>query len=105
MRRLTSVKALVLLGQVVLTAWTVVALFAADRLWYGLPGPEAWQRVAELGNECAAVMQRYAAPIPATEGVQFVLVAAVAGLAVLVDYLAVTEEMPGVAGRCRSPPS
>ena len=43
-------------------------------------------------------MQRYAAPIPATEGVQFVLVAAVAGLAVLVDYLAVTEEMPGVAG-------
>ena len=98
MRRLTSVKVLVLLGQVVLTAWTVVALFATDRLWYGLPGPEAWQRVAELGNECVAVMQRYAAPIPATEGVQFALVAAVAGLAILVDYLAVTEEMPGVAG-------
>ena len=98
LRWLTSVKVLVLLGQVVLTAWTLVAMFAADRLWYGLPGPEAWQRVAELVNECVAVMQRYAAPIPATEGVMFVLVAAIAGLAVLVDYLAVTEEMPGVAG-------
>ena len=98
LRWLTSVKVLVLLGQIVITAWAVVALFAADRLWYGLPGPEAWQRVAELVNECVAVMQRYAAPIPAVEGVQFVLVAAIAGLAILVDYLAVTEEMPGVAG-------
>ena len=43
LRRLTSVKVLVLLGQVVLAAWAVIALFAADRLWYGLPGPEAWQ--------------------------------------------------------------
>ena len=61
---------LVLFGQLVAHgAWAVVAMFAADRLWYGLPGPAAWKRVAELANECAAVMQRYAAPIPATEGV------------------------------------
>ncbi|MEP6650601.1 MAG: DUF3488 and transglutaminase-like domain-containing protein, partial [Lapillicoccus sp.] len=98
MRRLTSVRVLVLLGQVVLTAWAVLTLFAADRLWYGLPGPAAWDRVAELASECVAVMQRYAAPIPATEGVQLVFVAAIAGLAILVDFLAVTEEMPGVAG-------
>ena len=98
LRRLTSVRLLVLFGQLVVTGWAVVAMFAADRLWYGLPGPDAWNRVVELAAECAAVMQRYAAPIPTTEGVQFVLVAAVAGLAILVDFLAVTEEMPGVAG-------
>jgi transglutaminase-like putative cysteine protease len=98
LRQLTSFRLLVLFGQLALTGWAVVAMFATDQLWYGLPGPAAWERVAELANECAAVMQRYAAPIPASEGVQFVLVASVAGLAVLVDFLAVTEEMPGVAG-------
>ena len=98
LRRLTSFRLLVLLGQLVATSWAVIAMFAADRLWYGLPGPDSWNRVVELAADCAAVMQRYAAPIPASEGVQFVLVAAVAGLAILVDFLAVTEEMPGVAG-------
>ena len=98
LRRLTSFRLLVLFGQLVATSWAVIAMFAADQLWYGLPGPDAWNRVVELAADCAAVMQRYAAPIPATEGVQFVLVAAVAGLAILVDFLAVTEEMPGVAG-------
>lgn len=98
MRRLTSVTALVVLGQVLLTAWVVVAMFATDRLWYGLPGPDAWARVTELGSECVAVMQRYAAPIPTTDGVQFAVVATVAALAILVDALAVTAQMPGVAG-------
>lgn len=98
LRWLTSVRILVLLGQLVATAWLLVAEFAGDYLWYGLPGPEAWQRIGELIAECVAVVQRYAAPIPATEGVQLVIVAAVALLAILVDFLAVTEESPGVAG-------
>jgi len=98
MRQVTSVRFLVLLGQLVLTTWVLVAMFAADRLWYGLPGPDAWERIGQLVNECVAVMQQYAAPIPATEGVQFVFVAGVAALAVIVDFLAVTEEAPGVAG-------
>jgi transglutaminase-like putative cysteine protease len=98
LRRLTSARPLVLLGQVVITVWLVVAVFARDELWYGLPGPAAWDRIAQLVTECITVMQRYAAPIPATEGVQLVIVAAVALLAVLVDFLAVTEEAPGVAG-------
>ena len=98
LRRLTSFRLLVLFGQLVATSWAVIAMFAADQLWYGLPGPDAWNRVVELATDCAAVMQRYAAPIPVTDGVAFVLVAAVAGLAILVDFLAVTEEMPGVAG-------
>jgi transglutaminase-like putative cysteine protease len=98
MRQLTSVRALVVLGQLVATTWVLVVMFAADRLWYGLPGPGAWERMGQLVSECVAVMQRYAAPIPATEGVQLVFVAGVAGLAILVDFLAITEESPGVAG-------
>jgi transglutaminase-like putative cysteine protease len=98
MRQLTSVRLLVLLGQLVITTWVLVVMFAADRLWFGLPGPDAWERIGQLVTECVAVMQRYAAPIPATEGVQLVFVAGVAALAVLVDFIAVTEEAPGVAG-------
>jgi hypothetical protein len=75
MRQLTSVRLLVLLGQLVITTWVLVVMFAADRLWFGLPGPDAWERIGQLVTECVAVMQRYAAPIPATEGVQLVFVA------------------------------
>ena len=39
LRRLTSVRLLVLLGQLVVTGWAVVAMFAAGQLWYGLPRP------------------------------------------------------------------
>lgn len=98
LRRLTSVRLLVLLGQLVVTGWAVVAMFAAGQLWFGLPGPASWARLAELATECVTVMQRYSAPIPASEGVQFLFVASIALLAILVDFLAITEDMPGVAG-------
>ncbi len=98
LRRLTSVRLLVLLGQLVATGWAVVAMFATGQLWYGLPGPASWDRLAELATECVTVMQRYAAPIPSSEGVQFLFVASIALLAILVDFLAITEDMPGVAG-------
>jgi transglutaminase-like putative cysteine protease len=98
LRWLTSAGFLVLLGQVVATTWLMFTTFAGDRLWWGVPGPDAWQRAAELVNECATVMQRYAAPIPTTDGVEFVLTAAVAALAILVDYLALTRQAPAAAG-------
>jgi transglutaminase-like putative cysteine protease len=98
LRGLTSVRLLVLLGQLVATGWAVVAMFAGGQLWYGLPGPASWARLAELATECVTVMQRYAAPIPSSEGVQFLFVASIALLAILVDFLAITEDMPGVAG-------
>ena len=98
LRRLTSHASLVILTQLVVTVWFVVALFAPGDLWFGLPGPQAWDQIAELVRGCVAVMTRYAAPIPATEGVQLVLVAAVAGLALLVDALALTLRAPAAAG-------
>jgi len=98
MRRVTAHASLVILTQMVVTVWVVVALFVPGDLWFGLPGPQAWEGVAELVRDCVAVMTRYAAPIPATEGVQLVLVAAVAGLGLLVDALALTLRAPAAAG-------
>ena len=98
MRRLTGSAPLVALAQVVLTAWFVVAMFAPEDLWYGLPGPASWDQIGALVNDCVAVMTRYAAPVPATEGVQLVIVAAVAALALFVDLLALTLRAPAAAG-------
>ncbi len=98
LRRLTSRGVLVVLGQVLLVGWTVIAVFAGDRLWWGLPGPSAIARVGELVRDCVDVMQRYAAPVPSTRGVELVLVGAVAALALVVDYLAVTRSSPAAAG-------
>ena len=98
LRRLTTRGSLVLLGQVLLVGWLVSVVFAGDRLWWGLPGPDAMGRLGELLRESADVMQRYAAPIPTTRGVELVIVVAVTGLALLVDYLAVTLGAPAAAG-------
>ena len=98
LRRVTAHASVVILTQLVVTVWFLVALFAPDDLWFGLPGPQAWDQVAALVRDCVGVMTRYAAPIPATEGVQLVLVAAVAGLALLVDALALTLRAPAAAG-------
>lgn len=98
MRRLTSSRSLVVLPQLLVTAWLLVAIFAGDRLWFGLPGPDAWGGVGELVRDCVNVMQRYAAPVPATPGVQFAIVGAVALLALVVDYLAVSRQSPAAAG-------
>ncbi len=98
MRRLTRFAPLVAMVQLVLVTWLVVALFAPDDLWSGLPGPAAWDQMGALSRDCVTVMTRYAAPIPATEGVQLVIVGAVALLALMVDLLAVTLRAPAAAG-------
>jgi transglutaminase-like putative cysteine protease len=98
MRRLTRFSALIVAVQLVLVTWLVVAAFAPDDLWFGLPGPAAWDQMGVLFRDCVAVMTRYAAPIPATEGVQLVIVGAVALLALLVDLLALTLRAPAAAG-------
>ncbi len=98
LRRITSRGLLVVLGQLAVGGWIGVALFAGDRLWWGLPGPQALTRVGELMLEFGDVVQKYAAPLPVTVGVELVLVLSVTALAVLVDYLAVTRGAPAAAG-------
>ncbi len=98
LRRLTSRGILVVLGQVILVGWLVVAVFAGDRLTWGFPGSSAFGRLGELFQDCVDVMQKYAAPIPTTRGVELALVLGVSVLALLVDYLAVTRSAPAAAG-------
>ncbi len=97
-RRLTSRGLIVLGAQLVLGAWTVLLISTRDQLWFGLPGPQSWARVGELARDLSEVLQRYAAPIPLTDGVQLLFVAAVGMLALVVDYVAVTRSAPAVAG-------
>lgn len=98
MRRLTSRGVLVVLGQTVLVAWLIAVIFVGDRLTWGVPGPSAWGRIGELLQDCVEVMQKYAAPIPDTRGVELAIVLGVTALALGVDYLAVTRSAPAAAG-------
>ena len=98
LRRLTSRGWVVLLGQVVLVGWFVIALFARSSLTFGLPGPAAIARLGDLVADVTDVLHKYAAPIPTTPGVEFLLVSAVTVLALVVDYLAVTRNAPAAAG-------
>lgn len=98
LRRVTSHGWLVLLGQVVLVGWFVLALFARSSLTFGIPGPATATRVGDLVADVSDVLQKYAAPIPTTPGVEFLLVCAVTVLALVVDYLAVTRNAPAAAG-------
>ncbi|MEO7060503.1 MAG: DUF3488 and transglutaminase-like domain-containing protein [Lapillicoccus sp.] len=98
MRRLTGRGWLVLLGQVVLVGWFVIALFARSSLWFGLPGSATMARLGELGADVSDVLQKYAAPIPSTPGIEFLFVASVTVLALAVDYLGVTRSAPAAAG-------
>ena len=98
LRRVTNRGWLVLLGQVVLVGWFVIALFARASLSLGLPGPATFARLGELVADVTDVLQKYAAPIPTTPGVEFLLVSVVTLLAIVVDYLAVTRNAPAAAG-------
>lgn len=98
LRRLTSRGSLVVLGQAVLLTWTIVAVFAHDTLSYGLPTWDTLSALADLVRDCGAVVQRYAAPVPMTPGVQFCVVVGVCLVALVVDYAAVTRSAPAAAG-------
>lgn len=98
LRRVTTRGSLVLLGQVVLVSWFVVALVARSSLTWGLPGPATLGSLGNLVADVSDVLQKYAAPIPTTPGVEFLLVGAVTVLALVVDYLAVTRNAPAAAG-------
>lgn len=98
LRRVRARGVLVLLGQVLVTGWLLLAIFVGGRFTFGLPLADAWTAANALCLDFGEVVQRYAAPIPTTRGVEFVLATAVVALALLVDYLAVTRRSPAVAG-------
>jgi len=99
-----SARALVLRGWQVLTvqlACVVLAtsaIYGQGHLWHGLPTFETLGVADKLIREAIKTAQLYAAPAPTTPGLIFVVSAALALVALAVDYLAVTRRSPSLAG-------
>ncbi len=69
-----------------------------DTLFYLLPTTETFGTSQELLQQAGQVLQQYAAPAPATEGVQFLIVSVLTLTAVSVDAIAVSGRAPATAG-------
>lgn len=76
----------------------LIWLFLRDTLWYVVPTGESLRRTGELLVEASTVLQTYAPPAPASEGVQFLLVSVLTLTALSVDSIAVTARAPATAG-------
>ncbi len=98
-RRLTTSGVVVVAVQLVVWVVAVTMIFLNRTAVLGvLPGPEAVASAQELLQQGLRVMQRSAAPVPATAGVVFVTAAGLSLVALAVDVLAVTVRRPAVAG-------
>ncbi|GAA2996082.1 DUF3488 and transglutaminase-like domain-containing protein [Kitasatospora albolonga] len=99
LRRLAFSRALQVPLQLLAVLYLLMLLFVQRSMDYlVLPGPSALDAVGSLLAEGQKTVQEYTAPAPATEGVQLILVGAVALIAVLVDALAVTFRRAALAG-------
>ncbi|MFI5528058.1 transglutaminaseTgpA domain-containing protein [Kitasatospora sp. NPDC051853] len=99
LRRLAFSRALQVPLQLLAVLYLLMLLFVQRAMDYVLlPGPRALDAVGSLLAEGQKTVQEYTAPAPATEGVQLILVGAVALIAVLVDALAVTFRRAALAG-------
>ena len=99
-----SARALVLRGWQVVTVQLVCvvlatsAIYGQGHLWHGLPTFETLGVADKLIREAIKTSQTYTAPAPTTPGLIFVVSAALALVALAVDYLAVTRRSPSLAG-------
>lgn len=88
----------VVAGQLVAALAALMGGFLRETLWYGLPTPDTVELAASLVREAGRVLQSYAAPAPATAGVQFLVVLLMALTAICVDAIGVTNRSPAIAG-------
>jgi transglutaminase-like putative cysteine protease len=84
--------------QGVAVAWMFVLTYATDTLFYGLPTASTLSLVADRFGDAISTIQRYAAPAPATAGVEVVLVLIVAVAGLAADALSETWLAPAAAG-------
>jgi len=89
---------LVVLTQLVTCALGLCWIYLAETLWYLLPTGATLTGAAELLQEAGTVLQTYAAPAPAPEGVQFLVVGVLTLTALSVDSIGVTGRAPATAG-------
>jgi transglutaminase-like putative cysteine protease len=98
-RPLTRAWVVVLAGQSAVALIVLTVLFVPDAAFLGvLPGPDAWSALADLLREGGSVMQDQFAPVDDTRGMQLILAGGLAGIALVVDLIAVTLNRPAVAG-------
>ena len=88
----------VVMVQLVCLILATSAVFGRGHLWHGLPTFDTLGVAVKLVSEAFVTAQKYAAPVPATPGLTFLVAGSVALIALSVDYLAVTRRSPSLAG-------
>ena len=88
----------VLMVQLVCAVLTAGGIYGRGHLWHGLPTLKTLEYAGKLVGEGLDTVQKYAAPVPTTPGLAFIVACSLALVALAVDYLAVTRRSPSLAG-------
>ncbi|MFE7132403.1 DUF3488 and DUF4129 domain-containing transglutaminase family protein [Streptomyces sp. NPDC057638] len=98
-RRVPLARPLTVLAQAVTILVLLTLVFAREQSLLGLvPGPETFQRFAELLRAGGDDIGQYAIPAPATDGIRLMVLAGVLFIGLLVDVTAVTLRSAAPAG-------
>ncbi|GAA2742319.1 DUF3488 and transglutaminase-like domain-containing protein [Terrabacter aerolatus] len=97
-RGLTRSRGLVVLAQVLVTGYVVLARWTGDSFTLFLPTPATLEAANLLGLQALDTVTRYSVPAPLNDGITFCLVIAVAVVAIAVDAMAATWRSPAAAG-------
>ncbi|WP_374968781.1 transglutaminaseTgpA domain-containing protein [Terrabacter sp. BE26] len=97
-RGLTRSRLLVVLAQVLVTGYVLLAVWAGNTFAFLLPTPATAEAANTLGLQALETVQRYSAPAPLNDGITFCLLVAVALVAIAVDAVAATWRSPAAAG-------
>ena len=97
-RGLTRSRGLVVLTQVLVTAYVILARSTGATFALLVPTPATLEAANSLGVQALETINRYSAPAPLNEGITFCLVVLVGLVAIAVDALAATWRSPAAAG-------
>ncbi len=98
-RRLSAPRPLVpMIGLLVLSCYLVARYASDEALLWILPDPSALDRLAELARQGNDDINRFAAPISVSPGIELLAVGGVGLVALAVDTLAVTMRRAALAG-------
>lgn len=97
-RGLTRSRGLVVLVQVLVTAYVILARWTGESFVLLVPTPATLEAANSLALQALETVNRYSAPAPLNEGITFCLVVAVALVAIAVDAMAATWRSPAAAG-------
>ncbi|OYP18098.1 transglutaminase [Streptomyces sp. FBKL.4005] len=98
-RRVPLGRTLTVAAQALVTVLLLTLVFARQHAVVGLvPGPDTFRYLAELLQQGADDVSRYAIPAPVTDGIKLMLIGGVLVIGLLVDTLAVTFRSAAPAG-------